>query len=538
MPRFQLPGGRAIAAALLLFLALSATGAMAQNRHTTGGAPTPADQKQSIAQAPVFRDFLPAAVDLSRYMPAVGDQMNQGSCVGWATAYAARAYYAEQVEHRDTTSPANIPSPAWVFNIIHLGGDCDQGAYIPDAMKVLMAGDYSLADFPYDDTKCPRPLPPQRSKATDFKIDSFEQVWDQSNNPDLDKVKGALATGHPVVILASLDASFFDLNARNYVWKASKTAKDEGGHAVTLVGYDDASKTFKFINQWSTSWGNAGYARMTYDAFANRVYEGYVMHLPGDPEVALKAEDFVADVVTNNVPTPPDNGPVFVPPLDVRPLEASRDLEVASTPAPDFSQLQCGHVDIGKDASGNSVATGFVGTKADLDKVGEALKGQVDDNQVTLAPWPACEVKLTLAKQLADTDTPLAVIDPATPKVGDDVRIGVQAPGFASYVYATYFSADGSVTVLSQPTSSDLKPKAAHTQLKFGNTANGEISLTASAPVGDEMLVVLASEKPLFGAALPESQTNREFLSSLREAVTAGDAGRVTATVLPVTTTN
>src|SRR3954463_7704103 len=99
--KLKLAGFGAMAAAAL-FVALSANGAMAQeHKYALGGAPTPADQKADIVQAPVYRDFLPQAVDLSRYMPPVADQMRQGSCVGWATAYAARAYYAEQIEHRD-----------------------------------------------------------------------------------------------------------------------------------------------------------------------------------------------------------------------------------------------------------------------------------------------------------------------------------------------------------------------------------------------------------------------------------------------------
>src|ERR1044071_8923150 len=124
--------------AVALIVAMSTSGALAQERrYSTGAMPTPTERLQSLPQAPVFRDFLPQAVDLSRYMPAVGDQLNQGSCVGWATAYAARAYYAYQVEHRDIADTANIPSPAWIFNIIHLGNDCNQGSFVPDAMEVL-----------------------------------------------------------------------------------------------------------------------------------------------------------------------------------------------------------------------------------------------------------------------------------------------------------------------------------------------------------------------------------------------------------------
>jgi hypothetical protein len=530
MRYLKIAGLGAVAA---LCVAMSAPGALAQDRqYSTGGAPAPAELKQSVPQAPVFRDFLPEAVDLSKYMPAVGDQGNQGSCVGWATAYAARAYYAEQIEHRDISAKANIPSPGWIFDIIHIGKDCDQGAYIPDAMKALTSGALSLEQFPYDDTKCPRPLPPARAKATDFKIESFEQVWDQQSDTDLDKVKGALAKGNPVVILASLDQSFFDLSPKNKIWTSDKTKKDEGGHAVTLVGYDDRSQTFKFINQWSTQWGDQGYGRMTYDTFVARVYEGYVMHLPGDPEVTLTDADFQVDVTP-----PPQNTPaVFVPPLNVRPTEASRDFGAATAPV-DVGALQCGRVDVTTDANGNSVAVGFVGTQKELDQVEAALKGKVDDNQVTLAPWPACEVRMTLAAQLADSDAPLAVIDPTEPKIGDSMQFGVQSPGFASYVYAAYFGADGTVLNLTQPTSVDLKAKAPHTQLKFGDAQPDSPGFTVQAPVGDELLLVVASEKPLFDQALPQTETNRAFLSDLRKAVLSGDAGRVTATVMPVMTT-
>lgn len=522
------------AAAVVLTAAVfglaSITGAEAQERRfSTGGTPTPAEVKQSIPAAPVYRDFLPEAVDLSRYFPPVGNQGNMGSCVGWATAYAARAYYAMQIEHLDNADPVNIPSPGWVFGIIHLGDDCDGGAYIPDAMDALIGGSYSLAEFPYDDTKCPRPSQAARAKATGFQIDSYELVWDQ-RYPDLDKVKGALAKGNPVVIIASLDASFFDLSPRRKIWHSNADRPDEGGHAITLVGYDDRSRTIKFINSWSTAWGDEGYGYMDYDTFAARVYEGYIMKLPGEPEVTLAEADFAPQTVE-------DAPPLFhvQPTLNAVTPIATRDFGDTDE-AIDVGALKCGRVDLTTDADGNTVATGFVGTEAELEQVEEALKGKVDDNQVALAPWPACEVRLTLADSLGDTDVPQVAVDPSAPKVGDQVAVGIQTPGFASYLYAAYFSADGNVLNLSQPNSADLKAKPGRTVVRLGG--EGDVSaLTVSPPVGEEMLLVVASEKPLFGAVRPDSETDRQFLSGLRDALLSGDGGRVTATIVPVTTT-
>jgi hypothetical protein len=516
--------------AVALIVAMSATGAIAQERrYSTGATPTPPERLAALPQAPVYRDFLPQAVDLSRYMPAVGDQLNQGSCVGWATAYAARAYYAYQVEHRDLADTANIPSPAWLFNIIHLGTDCNQGSYVPDAMDVLKTGARSLKDYPYDDTKCPMPLPPQRARATDFSIESYELVWDQ-RYPDLDKVKGALAKGHPVVVTAALDAEFFNLNPRQSVWRSTPDAANEGGHAFTIVGYDDATQTFKFINSWNTSWGDEGYGRMTYQTFAARVWEGHIMHLSGDPEIPLEDTDFVADVIDATPPPPP-----FKPPLILTPTDdvATRDLggEI------ELGELACGKVEIGADAEGNSIATGFVGSEDEMAQVQNALMDKVDIVDVALAPWPACEVRLTLDAPLNETDVPQVAFVPDAPTVGDAINIGIETPGFPSYLYAAYFAADGNVLNLSQPNSADLRPKAGHTIVRFGDAEGGQISLTVSPPVGEEMLVVVSSEKPLFGAARPDTETYRQFLSALREGVLSGEGGRVTASIVPVTTT-
>ncbi len=516
--------------AVALIVAMSASGAISQERrYSTGATPTPPERLAALPQAPVYRDFLPQAVDLSRYMPAVGDQLNQGSCVGWATAYAARAYYAYQVEHRDIADTANIPSPAWLFNSIHLGKDCDQGSYVPDAMDVLKKGALSLKDYPYDDTKCPTPLPPARSRATDFTIESYELVWDQ-RYPDLDKVKGALAKGNPVVVTAALDASFFNLNPRQSIWRSTPDAANEGGHAFTIVGYDDATQTFKFINSWNTSWGDQGYGRMTYDTFVARVWEGHIMHMAGDPEIPLEDTDFVADVI-DVTPSPPP----FKPPLILTPTDdvASRDIGSDI----ELGELACGKVEIGADAEGNTTATGFVGSESEMAQVQNALMDKVDIVDVALAPWPACEVRLTLDAQLNESDVPQVAFVPESPAVGDAINIGIETPGFPSYLYAAYFAADGNVFNLSQPSSADLRPKAGHTIVRFGDAEGGQISLTVSPPVGDEMLVVVSSEKPLFGAARPDTETYRQFLSALREGVLSGEGGRVTASIVPVTTT-
>ena len=77
---------------------------------------------------------------------------------------------------------------------------------------------------------------------------------------------------------------------------------------------------------------------------------------------------------------------------------------------------------------------------------------------------------------------------------------------------------------IAQPNSSDLRPKAGHTIVRFGDAESGQVALTVSPPVGDELLVVVASEKPLFAAARPDSESYRDFLSALRTGLLSATA--------------
>ena len=95
--------------------------------------PDTEDDLANIPRTPDYRAFLPERVDLSDRFPTPGDQGEQNSCVGWSVGYA-RAYYADKVEGRDLSDPANIPSPAYIYNSIrrtHLNSVARDPKYRP-----------------------------------------------------------------------------------------------------------------------------------------------------------------------------------------------------------------------------------------------------------------------------------------------------------------------------------------------------------------------------------------------------------------------
>jgi C1A family cysteine protease len=47
-----------------------------------------------------------------------------------------------------------------------------------------------------------------------------------------------------------------------------------GGHAVTMVGYNDTTKMFMCANSWGPSWGAGGYFYLPYDYVLSPMFAG------------------------------------------------------------------------------------------------------------------------------------------------------------------------------------------------------------------------------------------------------------------------
>ncbi|WP_421762249.1 C1 family peptidase [Devosia sp.] len=506
MRDFRTVGAQAgLALAVLLVASGVAVAGDSPPKHPYGATASDPVKVRGLAVTPEFRDFLPEMVDLSQYFPVPGDQGNQGSCTGWAVGYAARAYYAAAVEDRRIALPQSIPSPAFLYNQnVGVPGDCESGSSNILALDTLKyGGALSLADYPYDPDRCDVPSSGQIAAATDFKIADYRQV----DFTRVDQIKGELADGNPVIIRIVPDDAFDNLwDKPRAVWHSPPLAEDGFGHAITLVGYNEAKQTFKFINSWGPDWSDGGYGRMDYQTFMNRTTEAFVMQLAADTP-ALPIDDL-----------DPEQAPAPEEPIMEEAPVAPAD------PAPkarvDLAGLQCAKVQIATRA-GQHIAEGFVSRPEDLETVTEDLGGEVDAVNVALAPWPQCEALLTLDAQLGEKDAPKVSVSGTDLKAGDKLTITVETPDFDSYVHVAYIQADGTVVNLQQVDADHLKTLAPLSTLIFGDGEAGRDSFEVSGPFGDETLLVITSRSPLFAEPRPETETEREFLSALREAVLA-----------------
>ena len=228
-----------------------------------------------LAFTPYAGDALPAKVDLSPNMPPPGQQGSQNSCVGWAVAYALKSYQ-EKLDEGWTyflsdgrISAARVFSPSFIYN------QCNHGQNVPilymDAFNVLSEKGAALwTDMPYKaDDFASQPGPEVLAKAARFKID----FWRQVNVQDIKEIKSHLHAGYPVLIGANVDAAFVKQPA-GQIWNAIGTAI--GGHAMVVVGYDDAKQAFRLMNSWGVQWADGGFCWVDYEHFRRVVNEGYV----------------------------------------------------------------------------------------------------------------------------------------------------------------------------------------------------------------------------------------------------------------------
>lgn len=218
---------------------------------------------------------IPAAVDnsLSMYFPPIDTQGSLSACTAWATTYYYSTYEQARDENWNAASGNEnyIAHPMFVYNLIN--GGVNTGTVITHAMNILnQSGAGSLAlRSSYDVTLWPTEAEWVDALKRRTQSASVIGRWDQGcTDADILAIKTHLANGHIAVTLSDLYQNFYDLyptnttGINNGVWFAPGGGY-EGGHAMTIVGYDDnksywnGSQTkygaFLVANSWGSWWG-------------------------------------------------------------------------------------------------------------------------------------------------------------------------------------------------------------------------------------------------------------------------------------------
>lgn len=282
-------------------------------------APDPEKARSIPVMQSVRMRGLPSSVDLSGQMPPVSNQGGQNSCVAWATGYAMRSFHEQKSRNWGYDAPINggkgehVFSPAYIYNQIN--GGRDQGSVIENALELMVReGAAPWSAMPYNERDYrTQPNAQQRAAASSFRLERYARIA----GTDLNTIKAELAAGRPVVFGMGVDDAFYQLGSAPY---DQSGGKNYGGHAMTLVGYDDSKVSqrghkgaFRIINSWGTGWGDRGFGWVSYQQWTAMNPWVLAVH----PKTANTPVTPSEETQEDN-PTPPENSPVVVnPPAEV-----------------------------------------------------------------------------------------------------------------------------------------------------------------------------------------------------------------------------
>ncbi len=210
---------------------------------------------------------LPESVDLRSHCSPVEDQGQLGSCTGNAWAGAL-----ELLEKKAGTPFFDV-SRLWIYyqeRALEGTVSKDDGAQIRDGAKAMAKLGYCTeALWPYSDNAKQfkkKPTAAAFKDALPRKITQYQRIT------DLQSMKTCLAEGYPFIFgFTVYDGFEGDEVARTGILNLPAPGeKQQGGHAVLCVGYDDITQRVLVRNSWGPDWGQGGYFWMPYAYIGNK----------------------------------------------------------------------------------------------------------------------------------------------------------------------------------------------------------------------------------------------------------------------------
>lgn len=219
---------------------------------------------------------LPNRIDLSSEMPPVQNQGESNSCVAFTLGYYYKSFL-ERREHGWDYTTETVFSPSYIYNQIVKGSN--ESIQFDQAFKILQTqGIAPHNKFPTNSSdRATQPNELQHEAARKYRIDSYKSITYTGGSQLLQLLKEHLATKDPIAIgfpIPSLAIPATKWTPAIGLHTPTVIDLTDGSelidwysrynHAVLLVGYDDATQRFKFINSWGEKWGEKGYGYLTY----------------------------------------------------------------------------------------------------------------------------------------------------------------------------------------------------------------------------------------------------------------------------------
>ncbi len=228
---------------------------------------------------------LPRSVDLKPYCPMPGNQGRISSCVGWSVGYGLmtieKAIQKNETDTRKITDEAF--SALFVYNQIRSSeSNCQSLTNMTEALELLKTrGNCFAKEFDFKVEDCyVRPESGLREKAKNNIVADYSRLFDKNTEggAKIEVIRKLLAQRKPVAIGLKINSQFMTLRETDY-WNPNLGKEPVEGHAMVVVGYDDAAGCFILMNSWGKVWGREGFIKIKYKDMGAYCRYAFVLYL-------------------------------------------------------------------------------------------------------------------------------------------------------------------------------------------------------------------------------------------------------------------
>ena len=212
---------------------------------------SPEDKRDFIFSNKNLKIKFPETLDLRSELQPIRNQGSQGTC------YAQSAACMKEWQEKKNYNHDEYFSPQFFYNLrsnkYDENKDNDDGMFGRDVMNILRTyGICKEVDYPYGLIQHKDDIDESLfNKAKINIINSYARIF------NIDDLKLSLFKNGPALI------GFPVFNYGPEMWKQNQGESFQGGHAMTVVGYDENG--FIIRNSWGDNWCNEGYTCYKYE---------------------------------------------------------------------------------------------------------------------------------------------------------------------------------------------------------------------------------------------------------------------------------